>query len=691
MNRINLLARACAAGLPLLLGACGGERTEPADHRTLPAETAECSHAVAGAGFVNAAIDYEGNNFSAEFEATPDSAGIDAVLGFADGPADAFSDLAVAVRFNPDGFIDARDGDTYRADPGPALTYQPGVTYRFRVSVFLGARRYSASVTRPDGISYQLASDFAFRSAQQGALELTHRVAIVDSPAGTVSVCNYAKTSGDVCTRIDAGDGWQNLTSWPSPGAASFFAELKPTEANLDAVVGLAGGPADAFNDLAAIVRFNAAGTVDARNGAAYAALASLVYQPGTVYPVHVALDVREKRYSARVAGVEIARDFAFRSEQSNVPALSTSATFVDSASGGVILCNPRFASADRAIYSVPSQAGQLALGTNGRLYETSPFAGLPGSVVVRDTRSGAVLSSAQRQGRGRTDAEGNLYLAGTFEDHHDPGSGPLTSAGGRDVFVAKYTPELVPVWGRALGVAADDALTDVAIDGLGRVIVFGPGVGTVVLDGAGNTLRQSDELPAAVAANRAGELAVAGLRAGEGGPEIWVERRDPNGHTLWQNRYATREVSRIALSETGEVVFTGNFHGIVNFGGGDLRWTTTSSEAPSMAGYLVKLGPGGQHVWSLQNDFYAWLSDVHVDRAGDVVLAGTGGNQIYYAAVIKYAGGNGAELWHQSAEPERSTTQSMVVDEVGAVYWSMTLADYGPDTFTPLLQKLAP
>jgi len=650
-----------------------------------PLAPADCSTAVAGAGFVNVAVNYQANAFAVEFDATPDAAAIDAVIGFADGPADAFSDLAAAVRFNPDGFIDARDGDAYRVFSGAPLVYQPGNPYHFVLDFQISRGTYSARVTGPDGSFSWLASDAVFRPAQQRVVQLTHRASIIDSAAGGVSVCNYAELYADQCARNDAGAGWDNQQSWPSVGTAFFTALAKPTQTNVDAVIGVANGPADAFTDLAAILRFNPAGAVDARNGSAYAAVTPFSYQAGGLYSINLFLDVSQHRYDATIDGVPIAQGFAFRTEQANAPALDHQSSFIDSPSGGMILCNARLTSSDRSLYTVPSQGGFLAVGSNGRLYEMS------GVVTVRDAGTGAALNSAPRLGRGRTDSAGNLVLAETFDQTYDPGSGPLLSSGGRDVFVAKYTADLEPIWGRALGSAADDAFADLAVDGMGRIAVVGPGIGTVVLDRAGNTLLQAQDFAHDVAANGAGELALAGQRQGESGPEIWIEKRDPNGQTSWRASYPVSEVSSVALSDAGEVFFSGRFHGIVSFGGAELRWTTQSPEAPSSTGYLVKLSSSGQHVWSLQNDYHALLADLVVDRAGNVAFAGTEGNQVLYATVIKYAGADGGVLYRQSIEPDRSTTISVAADGAGAVYWSLTRDDYAQGTSELLLQKLAP
>ncbi|HEY6443998.1 MAG TPA: hypothetical protein VIY66_11745, partial [Candidatus Acidoferrales bacterium] len=84
---------------------------------------------------------------------------------------------------------------------------------------------------------------------------------------------------------------WVNATL-PQPQTGAFRIEFDATPAStgIDGVIGLSSGPASNYSNLAAIVRFNATGTIDARNGAAYTAATAIAYSAGTTY--HFILDV---------------------------------------------------------------------------------------------------------------------------------------------------------------------------------------------------------------------------------------------------------------------------------------------------------------------------------------------------------------------------------------------------------------
>jgi hypothetical protein len=90
---------------------------------------------------------------------------MDGVTGLALGPADAPEDLGVIVRFNPAGFLDARNGSAYRADQ--AVPYTVGTRYAIRLVVNVPQHTYSVYVTPESGAEQTLATNYAFRTEQR--------------------------------------------------------------------------------------------------------------------------------------------------------------------------------------------------------------------------------------------------------------------------------------------------------------------------------------------------------------------------------------------------------------------------------------------------------------------------------------------------------------------------------------------
>src|SRR5205809_709857 len=67
---------------------------------------------------------------------------------------------------------------------------------------------------------------------------------------------------------------WRNSPVPTQTGAFEAQFDAAPATANMNGTVGLSNGPAADWTNLAAIVRFNSTGTIDARNGGVYAAAA---------------------------------------------------------------------------------------------------------------------------------------------------------------------------------------------------------------------------------------------------------------------------------------------------------------------------------------------------------------------------------------------------------------------------------
>lgn len=151
----------------------------------------------------------------------------------------------------------------------------------------------------------------------------------------------------DACgTVATAGGPWWNQGF--SGQTRRFHVELDatPSAVGLDAVIGLADGAASGFTGLAAIVRFNASGAIDVRDGDTYRAIFNFPYSAGTAYHVRIDVDVRTHKYSVFVrfsstsgSYTAIARDALFRTEQSGATQLNDIASEVDGASGSVAIC----------------------------------------------------------------------------------------------------------------------------------------------------------------------------------------------------------------------------------------------------------------------------------------------------------------------------------------------------------------
>ena len=144
----------------------------------------------------NVAFAAQDASFTVAFDMTPLTAPIDGITALSAVAASAYTDLAAIVRFNPEGFIDARNGGSYLAEA--TLRYTAGERYHVRMEVDPVERRYTVAVAPEGGAEVVIAEGYAFRTEQQSVTALqflsmytnsgTHRienVVVTEAPAAT--------------------------------------------------------------------------------------------------------------------------------------------------------------------------------------------------------------------------------------------------------------------------------------------------------------------------------------------------------------------------------------------------------------------------------------------------------------------------------------------------------------------------
>jgi hypothetical protein len=420
---MNISALKILAGTALLLCA-----SVPARPQCLTSSTA----------WKNTAHTAQSAPFGATFDAIPGAARIDALTGLSWNGASTYSNLAMIVRFNNAGYIDARNGGVYAADA--SIPYTAGAAYKVRLAVDPVARRYSVYVAPPGAAERLLAMNYAFRSEQAATSRLNNWA--IQSGAGTHQVCGFAlvppppapdtvvpavsitspvsgaAVSGSVTVAAGASDNvavagvqflldgvvlgaedttapyavpWNTAASADGPHllaavardaagnkAASAAATVTvknaaapvcaasavqwkstafarqsapftatwdaiPGAGSIDGLTGLSLGAASGYPSLAAAVRFNNAGYLDARNAGVYGAAAAIPYVAGATYRFRMTVDPAARLYSVFVtppgaAERTLASGFAFRTEQSATASLDNWA--LQSGSGSHQVCS---------------------------------------------------------------------------------------------------------------------------------------------------------------------------------------------------------------------------------------------------------------------------------------------------------------------------------------------------------------
>jgi hypothetical protein len=127
--------------------------------------------------------------FTAEFNAKSSASPLDGLISLSDGLAGDYADLAVTVRFNTNGVLDAING-TNLYGAASIIPYSPDVDYHFRLSVNPVTHTYFAFVTPPGGSEQVLAQNYKFRPEQSAVTRLNSLSGHMAS-AGTLEVCNF--------------------------------------------------------------------------------------------------------------------------------------------------------------------------------------------------------------------------------------------------------------------------------------------------------------------------------------------------------------------------------------------------------------------------------------------------------------------------------------------------------------------
>jgi glucose/arabinose dehydrogenase/aryl-phospho-beta-D-glucosidase BglC (GH1 family) len=334
-------------------GALSHEILTPASPATFTAnftaEPNECVVGVSGQGWVNRLMENQTGTFTVRFDAIPSVSPLSGHVGISNGPQQAYAGFANIVRFNTSGNIDARNGGAYAA--ASTIPYTGGTTYHFRLAVNVTAHTYSIFV-KPDGAANEttVGNNFAFRTEQASVGQLNYwGVYVQPTPVGQLTVCNWAIDTPPpppTCVSATAGQGFVNNAFATQTGNINVQLDATPSVSLINSTIGFSNGAQTAHTGLAAIVRFNTTGTIDARNGGAYAAASNIPYTGGQTYHFRLAIDQPAHTYSVFVTppgGSEqtVGSNFAFRTEQAGLNQFSNWNVWVGSPTGASTnVCN---------------------------------------------------------------------------------------------------------------------------------------------------------------------------------------------------------------------------------------------------------------------------------------------------------------------------------------------------------------
>jgi hypothetical protein len=142
------------------------------------------------------------------------------------------------------------------------------------------------------------------------------------------------------CATSTSGGSWQNRSFATQTGTFTAEFDATPSAFPINSVVGLSQGAQTAYTGIAATVRFNPDGNIDARNGGVFAAASTIPYTANVTYHFRLVVNAPAHTYSIFVtpegaSELTVGSNFAFRTEQSTVTSLNNWATFVHTSTPG--------------------------------------------------------------------------------------------------------------------------------------------------------------------------------------------------------------------------------------------------------------------------------------------------------------------------------------------------------------------
>lgn len=127
-------------------------------------------------------------------------------------------------------------------------------------------------------------------------------------------------------------DAWEAIQKPSKTGTFTVQWDWTPLGSAIDLVTAIAPSKPAAYTDCACLVRFNASGNIDVRNGGSYGADTTYAYTSGVEYEIQCDINIATHTYTVTVTEdpngtpgtpTVIATDYAFRTEQASATSLA--------------------------------------------------------------------------------------------------------------------------------------------------------------------------------------------------------------------------------------------------------------------------------------------------------------------------------------------------------------------------------
>lgn len=251
-------------------------------------------------------------------------------------------------------------------------------------------------------------------------------------------------------------------------------------------------------------------------------------------------------------------------------------------------------------IYALGELGSVNVAGVSGNVALSSQ--GLADVFVLKFNPSGLAIwgrgfgtAAADQVPRGlAVDAAGNAVVTGYFSGTWTLGADTLVSAGQRDGFITRISPAGDLQWSRQIGGTGDDDTWDVDLDSSGNAYVTGTHTAQFTLPGG-------IVIPVVPGSN------------------AYVAKVSPQGNFVWGAGFGAGSIHALAVDPAGYLLLTGGIVSTMDLdpGPGDYPLTGDFDQ------FLLKLDLNGQFVWARLLTGTLSANDLVIGSAGQVHVTG--------------------------------------------------------------------
>ncbi len=160
-------------------------------------------------------------------------------------------------------------------------------------------------------------------------------------------------------------------------------------------------------------------------------------------------------------------------------------------------------------------------------------------------------------------DSAGNVTLTGDFIGNVDFGGGMLSSAGDRDIYLARFDANGKHLWSKRFGDTKSQRAFALDVDPTGRILLLGEFAGSVDFGGGG--------------------------MKSAGQTDVFLAAFGPNGQLLGGSRWGDDQIQygkAVAFNGNKAALLLGDFYGSIDFGGESMTSTAESDVFIAKLGY---------------------------------------------------------------------------------------------------------